>query len=76
MGFWWGLYLFGLAAAPTYWWTIVGPLAITLLFWFVSLPMIEDRMLERRPGFAQHIESTSMVIPWFPAGSKAHGPGN
>jgi steroid 5-alpha reductase family enzyme len=76
MGFWWGLYLFGLAAAPAYWWTIVGPLAITLMFWFISLPMIEDRMLERRPGFAKHIERTSLVIPWFPAGRKAHGPGH
>lgn len=76
MGFWWGLYLFGLAAAPAYWWTIVGPLAITLMFWFISLPMIETRMLERRPGFAKHIERTSMVIPWFPPGRKAHGSGN
>ena len=25
MGFWWGLWLFGLAADPAWWWTIVGP---------------------------------------------------
>jgi steroid 5-alpha reductase family enzyme len=65
MSFWWGLYLFGLAADPSWWWTFVGPLAITLMFRFISLPMIEKRMVERRPGFADHAERTSLVIPWF-----------
>lgn len=63
MGFWWGLYLFGLAANPGWAWTIVGPLAITLMFRFVSLPMIEDRMLERRPAYREHIEQSSLVLP-------------
>lgn len=66
MSFWWGLYVLGLAADPTYWWTIVGPIAITLLFRFASLPLIETRMLQRRPAFAAHQQRVSMVIPWFP----------
>ena len=65
MSFWWGLYLFALAAAPSYWWTIIGPVAITLLFRFASLPLIETRMLQRRPGFAAHQQRVSMVVPWF-----------
>ena len=36
VSFWWGLYFFGLAANPSYWWTIVGPIVITLLFLFIS----------------------------------------
>jgi steroid 5-alpha reductase family enzyme len=68
MSFWWGLYLFGLAADPAYSWTILGPLAITLMFRFVSLPMIETRMSERRPGFAAHAQRVSMVVPWPPRG--------
>jgi steroid 5-alpha reductase family enzyme len=64
--FWWGLYLFALAAAPRYWWTIVGPVSITLLFLFISIPMIERRMLARRPQYAKQIETTSKVIPWSP----------
>ncbi len=63
MGFWWGLYLFGLAANPDWWWTIVGPLAITLMFRFVSLPMIETRMRERRPGYADFAARSSLVLP-------------
>ena len=67
MSFWWGLWLFGLAAAPAYWWTVIGPLAITLMFRFASLPLIETRMLARRPAFAEHQRRVSMVIPWPPA---------
>ena len=63
MGFWWGLWLFGVAAAPQLWWTIVGPLAITLMFRTVSLPMIETRMRERRPGFADWAARSSLVLP-------------
>ena len=52
MSFWWGIYLFGLAAAPAWWWSGVGALAITLMFRFISLPMMERRMLARRPAYA------------------------
>ncbi len=63
MGFWWGLWLFALAADPGWWWTGVGPLAITLMFYFVSLPMIETRMKERRPGYAAYAARSSLVLP-------------
>jgi steroid 5-alpha reductase family enzyme len=63
MGFWWGLWLFALAANPGWWWTVVGPLSITLMFRFVSLPMIETRMLERRPAYAEWARRSSMVLP-------------
>ena len=70
MSFWWGLWLFGLAADPRWWWTVVGPLAITLMFRFASLPLIETRMLQRRPHFAEHQRRVSMVIPWWPTGQR------
>jgi steroid 5-alpha reductase family enzyme len=63
MGFWWGLWLFALAADPARWWTAIGPLGITLMFCFVSLPMIETRMRERRPAYAEYAESSSLVLP-------------
>ena len=50
MAFWWGLYLFGLAAEPRFWWTIVGPASITVLFHTVSIPMMERHMRARRSG--------------------------
>jgi steroid 5-alpha reductase family enzyme len=64
VSFWWGLWLFGLAAAPSRWWTIAGPLAITALFLFVSIPMMDRRMLARHPGYAAHMTARSAFIPW------------
>ncbi len=63
MGLWWGLFLFGLAAAPAYWWTGIGAASITLMFRYVSLPMIETRMLGRRPAFAERQRQVGMVLP-------------
>ena len=62
--FWWGLYAFALAANPQYWWTIIGPIAITFLFLTISIPMIEKHMQTRRPEYKNYQKSTSMLIPW------------
>jgi len=64
IAFWWGLYLFGVAANGEYWWTMVGPLSITLLFLFISIPMIEKRMLERKKEYKQYQQMTPMLLPW------------
>jgi steroid 5-alpha reductase family enzyme len=64
MGFWWSLFFFGLAADPSYAWTGIGALAITAMFRFFSLPMMEERSLERRPGYLEHQRRTSLVVPW------------
>jgi steroid 5-alpha reductase family enzyme len=64
--FWWGLWGFGLAADPAWWWTGLGPLAMTAMFAFISLPMIDRRMRERRPGYAERIERVSAIVPWPP----------
>ncbi|MBN1410647.1 MAG: DUF1295 domain-containing protein [Spirochaetales bacterium] len=64
--FWWGMYLFAIAANPEYWWTIFGPVLMTLLFIFISIPLMEKRMLEKRPDFADYRKRVSVLIPWFP----------
>ena len=61
---WWSLFGFAVAAAPsTWWWTGVGALAITLLFRFVSLKLIDDRMLARRPEYKTRLETTPALLP-------------
>jgi steroid 5-alpha reductase family enzyme len=64
--FWWGLYLFSLAADHRYWWTVVGPLAVTILFLSTSIPLMDKRNLKRRPRYAQQARKVSALIPWFP----------
>ncbi len=66
ISFWWGLYFFALAADGFHWWTLIGPLAITIMFLTVSIPMMEKRMLSRRPHYAERQKSVSMLVPWFP----------
>lgn len=64
--FWWGLFFFALAAGYDYWWTISGPLSITMLFTFISIPIMEKRSLERRPGYGEHKKKIPALLPWFP----------
>ena len=63
IGFWWGLFLFALAAEPQAWWTGVGALSITLLFRFASLKLIDDRMVARRPDYEARMKAVPALIP-------------
>jgi steroid 5-alpha reductase family enzyme len=61
---WWSLFLFGLAADPDWAaWAILAPVAMCAMFFFVSIPLIEKRSLERRTEYQQVIDETSMLIP-------------
>ena len=71
--FWWGLYLFAVAANPSCWWTIAGPLAITLMFIFASIPMIEKRMMKRRKDYKAYQDRVSMLVPLKFFGKRASG---
>ena len=62
--FWWGLVIFAIAANPAYWWTAIGAFAITVMFIFASIPMLDKRSLERRPGYQEYLDRTSNLIPW------------
>lgn len=66
LSFWWGLFLFGLAADPTWVWTIVGPLAMTAMFAFASIPLLDERSRQRRPGFEEYMQRTSAILPRRP----------
>lgn len=65
--FWLSVALFGLSAYPQgWWWEIAGILAMCLMFRFASIPMMEERSLQRRPDYQRIIDSTSMLIPFPP----------
>lgn len=64
--FWVSMFLFGLAAAPAWWWTGIGAVAMILMFVFASIPMMDERSLARRPGYAEYARRTSALIPWPP----------
>ncbi|MBO6939640.1 MAG: DUF1295 domain-containing protein [Deltaproteobacteria bacterium] len=61
MGFWWGLALFAVAVGAE-WWRASGALAITVMFVFVSLPMIEGRHRARRPEY-EELAARGVLLP-------------
>lgn len=64
MLFWWGLWLFALAAGPGNAWTMVGAAAIAFMFRVVSLRLLETRMLERRPQYAAYVRRVPAFVPY------------
>lgn len=65
--FWVSLWLFSVAAWPiAWWWTAIGPLAMIAMFLGASIPMMDTRSAERRPGFADYASRTPALWPRRP----------
>jgi steroid 5-alpha reductase family enzyme len=64
IGFWTSLFLFAWSARPDYAWTAIGPLAMTAMFVLASIPMLDARSRERRPGYAEYEKKTPALLPW------------
>jgi steroid 5-alpha reductase family enzyme len=65
--FWVSLWLFAVAADPkTWWWTAIGPAAIVALFLGGSIPIMDTRSAERRPGWAEYAARTPALWPRRP----------
>jgi steroid 5-alpha reductase family enzyme len=62
--FWFALALFGVAASPgDAWWLFVGAVAMLAMFLGASIPMMEQRSLERRPGYSAVIGRVPRFVP-------------
>lgn len=61
--FWFGLALFALAAGRAEWWNYLGVIAMVALFRCISLPLIDARMLERRPDYAARFATVNALLP-------------
>jgi steroid 5-alpha reductase family enzyme len=62
--FWVSLALFGIATAPAdAWWLSLGAVGMLGMFLGGSIPMMETRSLERRPGYQAVIDRVSRFVP-------------
>jgi steroid 5-alpha reductase family enzyme len=62
---WWGLYLIALAAGA--WWSMVGPILMSVLLMRVSgVTLLEQDIGERRPKYADYIRRTNAFFPGPP----------
>jgi len=63
--FWWGIWLMQMGAVPQIWATVIGPVVMTLLFLFISIPMMEKYILTSKSSYGSYKKQVSMFIPWF-----------
>jgi len=63
--FWWGVFLFG-ASSGFSWMLLPGPVLITVLFLFISIPMMEKHLMKSRPSYGEYKKVTSVLIPLPP----------
>ncbi len=61
---WWGVWLifvsiYGLKVET---WLITGPIAMTAMFRFISVPLMEKRQLQNKPAYKDYREHTRMFI--------------
>jgi steroid 5-alpha reductase family enzyme len=64
---WVSLWLFAVDADPSvWWWSAVGPVSMIAMFVFASIPMMDTRSAERRPGWAEYAARTPALLPRRP----------
>ena len=60
--FWWGVFLLGNAFTDmTY--LILAPIAMTLMFWYASIPWIEIKILRTRPAYKDYQKRVHILFP-------------
>lgn len=51
-------------------WGLIAPLVMVLLLLKISgVPLLEAEMARRKPGYAEYMRRTSMLVPWPPKAS-------
>ncbi|MCD7936012.1 MAG: DUF1295 domain-containing protein [Tannerellaceae bacterium] len=63
---WWGI--FGIlysVGGSTYLWTATGAFVNTILFVFISIPLMEKRQLKNKPAYEMYRKQTGMLFPKF-----------
>ncbi len=58
---WWGLYLIYFSIEGFNPW-IISPILMTALFWFISIPMMEKKILKTRPEYEVYQATVSKLI--------------
>lgn len=61
--FWWGIYFFALFSNSQYWWTGIGAAAMTCLFVFISIPLMENHIIEKNPDYKIYQANVAALLP-------------
>lgn len=63
---WWGLSLTACGAGAA-WWSLIGPIVMSILLMRVSgVTLLESSLRTRKPGYAEYAARTNTFFPWRP----------
>jgi steroid 5-alpha reductase family enzyme len=62
---WWGVWLMYFGAEQKIGLSVAAPILMTALFLFISIPMMEKKILSSRPEYRGYQERVSVLIPFF-----------
>ncbi|MCA9027710.1 MAG: DUF1295 domain-containing protein [Planctomycetaceae bacterium] len=63
---WWGHFIVAIAGGAN-WWTIIGPVVMSVLLMYVSgVTLLERDLKTRKPEYQAYVERTNTFFPWFP----------
>lgn len=67
ISFWGGIFLFVLSSSGfkniAGYWSIIGFVSMVILFKFISVPLMEKRNIERKPGYQEYIKEVPALLP-------------
>ncbi|HDR68681.1 MAG TPA: DUF1295 domain-containing protein [Bacteroidaceae bacterium] len=61
--FWIGMWFFGWGAGNIYFWTIIAPISMILMFLSVSIPWMERKILATRPQYQSYMDDVPSLLP-------------
>ena len=62
--FWFGIFGFSLSQSLDNWWLIVFPLSMLAMFVFASIPMMDNRSIEKREDYLEYMKETPSLLPF------------
>ncbi len=62
---WWGVYVASIGFAGPIGFHLLAPIAMTCMFLFISIPMMEKKILATRPAYADYQKRVSILLPFF-----------
>jgi len=64
--FWWGLFFMTLSVDIDFWYLFICPLSMNLMFTLKTCSMMDDRSIQRRNGYEEHMKKTNQLLIWPP----------
>ncbi len=62
---WWGVWFFYLGASGRIDLQVIAPIMMSCLFLFISIPMMEKKLIASRPTYLEYKKNVSMLVPFF-----------